>query len=411
MINKPSDLFSNMDWSDLQTQYLDALNSFNDSLPGKSKQSTPQEQWLKALDFWWQSNKGAVPQEQRGFYSHLLNQGKSMYFLAEQFSQMSDAVSSMDQKSNDWVKTIEKQINSMKESFQTKNDMGVEGFQDILGNFSSPNDAWSNFSNSIPGFAQGLGSNFYGLNPNDSEWEQMIEKFISIPGVGHNRELHEKIQKNILLYKNYQKVNDEYNQAMSKVGVEALDKLKIKLVDLSRGDEKIKTLRQIYNLWVDCNEEAYAEYVFSEDYSKLNGRLVNSLMLYKKHHSELMEELFAGLNIPSSSQLEDLIHAQQGLRRKLKQAEEEKADNQSRLDMLEQELKALRAEMKLGKTSSSKTGTATTDKSKQSRSTKKKNIVKAVKKSKIVKKKKVTRKKARKKTTKKSDQDVIEIKF
>lgn len=405
MINKPTDLFGSLDWSDLQSQYLDALNSFNTSTSGKNHSQSVQDQWVKALDFWWQSNKAAVPQEQRGFYSHLLNQGKSMYFLADQFSKMSDAVSSMDKTSNDWVKTVEQQIESMKESFQTNSDMGMEGFQDVLGKFSVPNDAWSNFSNSIPNFAQGLGVDGKGLDLNEAQFEQLFEKFISIPGVGYNREKQEKIQKNILLYKEYQKVNNEYNQAMSKVGLEGLEKLKVKLVNLSEGDEKIETLRQIYNLWVDCNEDAYAEYVFSEEYSILNGRMINALMEFKKHHSGLMEEIFAEFNMPSKRELDELLFAQQGLREKLKRTEEEKANTESRLNSLEKELAAIRAEMSSG---ISRSGTST-------KPERKKNTVKTASKSrtktKSAARKKVTRKKAQKKSSSNDTKDVIEIKF
>ncbi len=398
----------------MQTNFLDAFNSFNDSFSGSPKQQTPQDQWLKALDFWWQSNKGEVPSDQRDLYSQLVNQGKSMYFIADQFSKIMEATSSVEQESDDWMGAVNKQIDLMKESFNTDNEMNMEGFQDVMGNFSTPNDAWSNFTNSIPGFAQGLGANEKGMALDENQLEQMFEKFLNMPGVGYNREIQEKIQKNTLLFKNYQKVNDEYNKAMSTVGVEALEKLKIRLANLSKQDEKLDSLRQIYNLWVDCNEEAYAEYVFSEEYSLLNGRLVNSLMEYKGHHTELMDELFSDMNIPSKKELEGLLVSQQGFRRKLKKAEEEKASNQRRLDSLEKELQALRAEMKLNKSSASKisvskSASPTQSKNKKASSAKKKKVTKTAAKPKSVSKKKATPKKA--KSAKKIDKGVIEIKF
>ena len=60
---------------------------------------------------------------------------------------------------------------------------------------------------------------------------------------------------------------------MNNVSVKAMDLLKDRILKLGKDGSKLKSLKEVYNLWVDCNEDAYAEYVFSKDYSELNGRL------------------------------------------------------------------------------------------------------------------------------------------
>jgi hypothetical protein len=47
--------------------------------------------------------------------------------------------------------------------------------------------------------------------------------------------------------------------------------------------ESVGSLRELYNLWVDCNEETYGRMLRGPEYSEISGRLLNALFAcYRK---------------------------------------------------------------------------------------------------------------------------------
>lgn len=62
----------------------------------------------------------------------------------------------------------------------------------------------------------------------------------------------------------------------------SLELLQDKLIKMVELDQTVETLREFYNLWVDCSDQAHAETVRSEEYSQINARMINSLMRFRQ---------------------------------------------------------------------------------------------------------------------------------
>jgi class III poly(R)-hydroxyalkanoic acid synthase PhaE subunit len=148
--------------------------------------------------------------------------------------------------------------------------------------------------------------------------ERVTDKFLSIPGVGYTRESQEQLQEGIRLWSNYQKVNMEYNHAMNAVSLKALDNMRIKIIDMAEHGKEINSLREIYDLLVDCNEAAYAEFTRTEVFSDLYGRLTNALMAVKHHGRHIIDEIQSALNMPTRRGMNTLQKRQQEMRRENK---------------------------------------------------------------------------------------------
>ena len=54
-------------------------------------------------------------------------------------------------------------------------------------------------------------------------------------------------------------------------------------------------------MWVDASEEAYGEFVMSDEYQVVYGDLVNSLMRVRKDMNDLAEQHYQLMNIPTRS--------------------------------------------------------------------------------------------------------------
>lgn len=76
----------------------------------------------------------------------------------------------------------------------------------------------------------------------------------------------------------YQHTQSDYFSQLQDTATEALDLMEQRLNELVAAGKTVSSLRELYNLWVDCNEQTYGRMLRSAAYSELNGRLFNALL-------------------------------------------------------------------------------------------------------------------------------------
>ncbi len=76
----------------------------------------------------------------------------------------------------------------------------------------------------------------------------------------------------------YQRTHNQYLNLLQRTASEALDLMEQRLSENAASGKRIDSLRELYNLWVDCNEESYGRMLRSTEYSELSGRLLNALL-------------------------------------------------------------------------------------------------------------------------------------
>ena len=76
----------------------------------------------------------------------------------------------------------------------------------------------------------------------------------------------------------YQQVHGEYLELLRQSAVAALDLMEQRLRERAASGETAGSLRELFNLWVDCNEETYGRMLRGVEYSELSGRLLNTLL-------------------------------------------------------------------------------------------------------------------------------------
>ncbi|MDQ5909583.1 MAG: Poly(3-hydroxyalkanoate) polymerase subunit PhaE [Pseudomonadota bacterium] len=80
------------------------------------------------------------------------------------------------------------------------------------------------------------------------------------------------------VWRDYQRTQMDYFNQLRLTATEALDLMEQRLNELTAAGKTISSLRELYNLWVDCNEETYGRMLRSSAYGELNGRLFNTLL-------------------------------------------------------------------------------------------------------------------------------------
>ena len=148
-------------------------------------------------------------------------------------------------------------------------------------------------------------------------------RLLSMPGLGYSRETQDKLQELLRLWGEYQDNYQEYQSVMTRLNQESLALMQKAISKRFRNDKDIRSLKQLYDLWIESSERAYGEYVFTEEYAALNGRLVNSLMAFRQKQNEISEDILAAMNMPTMRAMNTLERRQHQLRKQIKTLEAE----------------------------------------------------------------------------------------
>ena len=280
-------------------------------------------------------------------------QSQFLWFLGQQFSQLLENSSS---KGN-WQIALNEQFEQMKVVFRQ----------------------WSaNPSATLP-FMPDIFQQDYLQTTAIASW---FEKLLSIPGIGQQQKNYDKLRHGIKLSRDYQAVYSEFSREIGKINVSALTDMQNRILSISRQGKSFSSLREIYDLWVECAEKAYADYAYTEEHSKLYGRLSNSMLALQQHINVCMAPLLSTLNIPSREDMKTIVQRLQTMRRS-------HADAMDRIQKLEQQLQLVSQNKSAGENSP------------DSAAAKPRVVKKANPKTRKTAARKVTKKTAKKKTTNK----------
>lgn len=336
-------------WAELQQQYLEALTAFSRGATGAgngANGANGTNPWTGALEYWWRSVTPAVAESQQALVENMLNQAQTWFAVSGQFGKLLTAMAAAPADGSDWQKVLDQQLEAIKAGLDNAGRAGSGAAQanPLAAFWQLPLDNWERLVSSVSAMP---GDMLKGFKSEAAAASQ--DTFPSLPGLGYTREMQEQYQEGIRLWAEYQKHLAEYQGALVQVGIVALDRIRVKLLS---GQRTIARLRDFYDLWVECNEEAYAAHVFTREYSERYGRMVNSLMAFKRHAQMLMDEMLGALNMPTQRDIVTMQKRQMEMRRELRAAAARQAADSHAIAALRKELDALKRDRSRGQGSS-----------------------------------------------------------
>lgn len=295
------------DWQALGQQYWQGLTELGQKFitPAAPPPATP---WAEGMEQWTRMFQGAQPSAQQGLFEQMLAQGKT------------------------YVSTLE-------ELFKAGAGAGSQPFD--LGALAR--SSLEQFRASQP-WLNGLGD--YGKWFDPAALEQMLghlggdaQSWLSLPAFGFNRQQQERLQHLQADLLDFQRETQHYNALISKSMEGAIKRMEAKLAELGEPGRQLKSLKAVYDLWIDALEESYAEVAMSPEFRNVYGALVNAQMKLKKGIATQVERSTGELGMPTRSELD-------GVHRKLAQVRGQlRAVDAQTLDTLRAEVHALRAEV------------------------------------------------------------------
>lgn len=266
----------------------------------------PSAPWSEGMDKWRALYQGA---DSAGVLGNLLDQGKT------------------------WMNTLEQVFKSAGSA-----DLGTLARQSL-----------EQFRSSQP-WLGGLGNNSTWFDPAQlQQWLSstgmgMQPGAAHAPAFGFNREQQERLTQLGDDLAAYQQETQRYQALINKAMEAAIARMEHKLAQLDEPGRHLKSLKSVYDLWVDALEESYAEVALSPEFREAYGALVNSQMRVRKGVQTQVERNCAELGMPTRSELDGVHRKVADLRRSVRQVSAEEVQGlRAELDELRQQLATLQA--------------------------------------------------------------------
>ena len=302
-------------WTD---QWFKAQQKFVESWSDMAKTSTSGNQtsqselWAQSFELWRKACSGQTQPDIQQAMNKCFDMGKEYFTMAEQVSKsMADGANP--------VEGINQWMEQLKQSLQQVGGMpgfNGTGANDFMKQWFTPTSSWQQMTSALTPMNQAAWQ-MPGMNTsvfNIGEAIDPLGKVLSSPGIGYFREPQEKQQKGTKLALDYQQANFAFNQAFLQIALESIQGFQTRLLKLDTKTAP-KSLRELYDLWVEVSEEHYAEFAMSEEYQSLYGDMVNRLMIMKKHYSEITDDFLRAMNLPNTREVYTMQQRLQQVRR------------------------------------------------------------------------------------------------
>ena len=329
------------DWLGMQRRYLDALSSLGAGNPfaagnpfgagnpfqaaapfsplnpfGAPAGPTPGAPWANAMSGWWPSARSAAPDDARDFFGKVLEQARHYWSIGAQFSKLIEDIAACEGNKKAILDCVKARFKALQAAVATAYNPDpadpTQQYEALLGLMQTAGAGLS------PWLAAGAGA----FSP-EAGIGRLRARLLSMPGLGYSRETQDKLQELLRLWGEYQDHYQEYQSVMTRLNQESLALMQKAIIKRMRNAKDIRSLKQLYDLWIESSEKAYGEYVFTDEYAALNGRLVNSLMAFRQQQNEISEDLLAAMNMPTMRAMNTLERRQHQLRKQIKTLEAE----------------------------------------------------------------------------------------
>jgi len=163
-------------------------------------------------------------------------------------------------------------------------------------------------------------------------------------GFGHEQQVQQQTLADAVA--KHLEASQRYQLLMQRSNAQAMEKMQAKLSTLTEPGQQIESLKVLYDLWVDCAEEAYAEIALSEEFREAYGEMVNTQIRVRQLQQEQTEYLCQQLGIPTRSDVSSLGERLQSLRREMRSSKAVVPDNYAEeIAELRREVAALKRQL------------------------------------------------------------------
>jgi class III poly(R)-hydroxyalkanoic acid synthase PhaE subunit len=305
---------------DAQRQYMDAWSRMvrpPDEPSGENPQAGASSPLLQGFETWAKMVESALPEENRKLGEHFFDLSRGYLQVAEGMWSLVDGMKRAAEAGTDWEKGWADQIKQFTQTFgaapHEPPSAGVATF------WGMPLQHFRQLASSLsvlPGDVERSVREAGPLGP--ETLRRALESTISTPTLGYTREWQEDSQRWIELWLEHLGALQEYEAVFARIGARAMEMVGDRLTAMTKEGKTFKSLREAYDLWVDCGEEAYAEIATTPEFARVQAHLTNTLMAQKHHEQQVMNEVQSAINLPTRREIDTTHCRVHHLRRELR---------------------------------------------------------------------------------------------
>lgn len=166
------------------------------------------------------------------------------------------------------------------------------------------------------------------------------------PAFGLNREQQMQQQSFAAAVMESVQATARYQALIQQANAQGMERMQDRLAQHAEPGRQIDSLKALYDLWVDCAEEAYAQIALSDEFRDAYGNMVNAQMRVRQLQQSKTEELCKEFGIPTRSEVSSLGERLQQLRRDLRGSASGSDDAQAKEILeLRREVNALKRQL------------------------------------------------------------------
>ncbi|HXX80703.1 MAG TPA: poly(R)-hydroxyalkanoic acid synthase subunit PhaE [Thermodesulfovibrionales bacterium] len=149
-------------------------------------------------------------------------------------------------------------------------------------------------------------------------FDSTIGRIFHVPAIGKDREKIELLLRGIDDLSVYLAKNIEYQNMMYATGLGAFEKVVESAAEKIKSGEESITFDEFFDLWVKVNEKTYYALFQTEDFSKMQGELLEASLNVRKHFFKLMELYLYDFPIALRSEMDDLYKTVYEMKKRVK---------------------------------------------------------------------------------------------
>jgi class III poly(R)-hydroxyalkanoic acid synthase PhaE subunit len=296
-------------WLDMQKQYMDTwTNLARQGMPAGGMASPfaagGGNVWADTFEQWSRLFARGMPANAQDVSTRLFDLGKNYLDMSERFWQLLQPGKEGAVSPADWQGALARTFEQAGKGFSFPGGATDpwSGFANLWG---LPLSNWQRMMTSFSPFP---GEMEKALRPDHipepSDMTRTLRQYLSLPPIGYTREWQEQQQEWVQLFMDYSRTVQAFGALLGKVVQRALELFGQRMTEKTRAGESFEGLRAVYNLWIDCGEEAYAEQVANTEFPLLQADMINALMRMKRHEQQMLEEVMTALNMPTRSEMD-----------------------------------------------------------------------------------------------------------
>lgn len=256
---------------------------------------------------------------QEALYRFLQLMSRAWQAMAPKIEAGEDWQSVMKQYSDQWVQSMVGGPTGLMNSGKDINEL----WQFYIQEWTKISQPWTRLWQDSPG---NLGSVMMGGGTELAEltkvhWDVFERTFggmTEVPGLGYNRELNAKLLKGFDAWTDLQKANAEFQVFLGKTWNIAIEQFMQDLVAMSEKGEKIDSIRDLMNMWMEIIDQTFSKMYVSEEYLEIQKKLAAGVMTYKMKQQQIMEVMLKSFDLPTRSELDDAYRTMYELRKEVR---------------------------------------------------------------------------------------------